>query len=223
MDKPVQLRGYSIVEVKAVQDEQRTIEGWATTPKPDRVRDVIVAEGVKSLADIPLFMHHDSRRVVGRTQLGAATRKGVPFKSALPFVAEAGRLRDEIEYAWQSVKYRLITGVSVGFRPLWEKAEQLADGGWKFNECEVVELSLVPVPMNAEAVITQFRSMDAARSNAARSALLQIIKSEGNRAALGALPVVRLDRTAPAASGNGMPGASGQQGRRAGVVYLNRT
>lgn len=223
MDKPIKLRGYSIVEVKAVQDEERVIEGWATTPKPDRVRDIIVAEGVRSLADIPLFMHHDSRSVVGRTQLGAATRKGVPFKSALPFVTEAGRLRDEIEYAWQTVKYKLITGVSVGFRPVWEKAEQMPDGGWKFNECEVVELSLVPVPMNADAVITQFRSMDAARSNAARSALLQIIKSEGNRAAFGALPVVRLDgKAAPAGSGNGTPGASGQQQRRPGVVYLNR-
>lgn len=223
MEKPEKLRGYSIVEVKAVQDEQRTIEGWATTPKPDRVRDVIVAEGVKSLPDIPLFMHHDSRCVVGRTVLGAATRKGVPFKSTLPFVTEAGKLRDEIEYAWQAVKYRLITGVSVGFRPVWEKAEQMADGGWKFPECEVVELSLVPVPMNAEAVITQFRSLDARRSSAARAALLEIIKSEGHRAALGALPVVRLERkAAPAGSGEATPGASGQQQRRAGVVYLNR-
>jgi phage head maturation protease len=213
-------RAYSVVDVKAMNDEKRTIEGMATTPSPDRAGDIVVAEGVRSAADIPLFLHHDSRLVVGRTVLGQATRKGVPFRASLPFVTEAGALRDRIEEAWQSVKYQLITGVSIGFKPLWDKVEQLKDGGLKFLECEVLELSLVPVPMQAEAVITQFRSATA--GDTARGALIEAVRSNHQalrRAALGARPVIRLD-PAPAASGGKIPGASGAE-RRKGVIYLN--
>jgi hypothetical protein len=38
-------RAYSIIEVKAVSEEERTIEGIATTPTPDRVGDVVEPEG----------------------------------------------------------------------------------------------------------------------------------------------------------------------------------
>lgn len=214
-------RAYSVVDVKAMDDTKRTIEGMATTPTPDRVGDIVVPEGVRSMADIPLFMHHDSRLVVGRTVLGKATKKGVPFTATMPLVAEAGALRDRIEEAWQSVKYQLITGVSIGFKPVWDKVEKLKDGGMKFLECEVLELSLVPVPMQAEALITQFRS--ATSGDGARAALIQAVKSNHQamrRAALGARPVIRLD-LAPAKPGTtNLPGASGAE-RRKGVIYLN--
>ena len=40
-------RAYSFLETKAVSDEKRTIQGWATTPQPDRVNDVVEPLGVK--------------------------------------------------------------------------------------------------------------------------------------------------------------------------------
>lgn len=215
-------RAHAIVDVKGggMNEEQRLIEGWATTPQPDRADDIVDAEGVRSLRDIPLFLYHDSRLVVGRTELGKASKKGVPFTARLPLVSEVGALRDRIEEAWQAVKYKLITGVSIGFRPVWGKSELLPNGGMHFHEVEVVELSLVPIPMNAGAVITQFRS--ASGAGQARAALLQTIRAEdraNRRAASGAGTVIRL-APAPAAPGTNDPGASGISARRKGVVYL---
>jgi len=216
-------RAYSVMEIKSIDEEQRVVRGWATTPTPDRVFDVLDPFGAKFAADLPFFKHHDSRQVVGRTFLGKATAKGIPFESRIPKVTEEGLLKQRVDEAWQEIKYRLITGVSVGFKPIREKIEQLKNGGLKFLEYEIVELSMVPVPMNAEAVITQFRSAD---SDESRAALIQSIKSADQairRAASGAPSgsrVVRLDQ--PARAGTNNPGDSGSViTRRKGVVYLN--
>jgi phage head maturation protease len=214
-------RAYSVFEVKSVDEEQRTVRGIATTPTPDRVKDVVEPLGAKFADDLPLFKHHDSRLIVGRTAFGKPTSKGIPFEARLPKIAEAGTLRDRVDEAWQEVKYRLVTGVSIGFKPVMDKVEQLKNGGLRFLEYEILELSLVPVPMNAQAVITQFRDSDG--GDEARRALLTAIKSADQairRAASGAPAggrVVRLEPAGPA----GIPGASGQQQRRKGVVYLN--
>jgi hypothetical protein len=39
-------RAYSILTVKAVQEDQRIIRGTATTPEPDRVGDIVEPLGV---------------------------------------------------------------------------------------------------------------------------------------------------------------------------------
>jgi phage head maturation protease len=48
--------------------------------------------------------------------------------------------------AWQSIKARLVRGVSIGFRAL--KAAYLDDGGIHFEESEIFELSAVTIPMH---------------------------------------------------------------------------
>jgi HK97 family phage prohead protease len=153
-------RSYALLEIKSLDDDRRIISGMASTPTPDRMGDIVEPLGIKAAPDIPLFLYHDSTKVVGRVQFGAATSKGVPFTATVPKIAEAGSLRDRIEEAWQMVKYRLITGVSIGFRPLEGKVERLKSGGLHFLETEVLELSLVPVPANAEATIESVKSVD---------------------------------------------------------------
>jgi HK97 family phage prohead protease len=207
-------RAYSVIEAKSFDDERHVIRGIATSPRPDRMGDVVEASGVQVASDIPLFMHHDSTKVVGRAKFGKATKDGIPFEAMLPDVKEAGVLRDRVQEAWQSVKYGLITAVSIGFRALEGKYERMKDGGIRFLETEVLELSLVPVPAQPDAVIQGFKSADPA----AREALLTAIKSAdlaSRRAALGdpSKRVVRLDGASP------LPGVSGQ--RRKGVIYLN--
>ncbi len=217
-------RAYSVFSVKSINEDERVIRGIATTPTPDRVSDVLVPSGAKFAADLPFFKHHDSRQVVGRTFLGKPTASGIPFEARIPKVAEEGLLKQRVDEAWQEIKYRLITGVSIGFKPVREKIEQLKNGGLKFLEYEILELSMVPVPMNSEAVITQFRDTDGGEE--ARAALLASIKSAdqaARRAAPGAQVgsrVVRLDTAGSSASTS--PGASGtEKARRKGVVYLN--
>lgn len=216
---------YSVIDVKSMDEEERLITGIATTPTPDRVEDIVEPLGVKVAPDIPFFMHHDSRLVVGRAMFGKPTSTSIPFRARLPKIAERGALRDRVEEAWQSVKYGLITAVSIGFMPVRDKIEILKTGGVRFLETEVFELSLVPIPANSDAVITQFKSGNAGH-DAARIALIQAVKSANQayiRTAIGVRPVVRLD-VAPATSGDARPGVSGpaaEPTRRKGVVYLN--
>jgi HK97 family phage prohead protease len=183
-------RAYSIIQVKSMDDDQRVIRGMATTPELDRDGEVIDPFGVKVAEDIPLFLYHDSKQVVGRAKFGRATRDGIPFEARLPQVKEAGRLKDRVDEAWQMVKYRLITGVSVGFSAMKSGMERMASGGIKFNAIEVYELSLVPVPANASATISAIKSID-----------------ESQRAALGR--ELEPSKPPPGASGTKQQPASG--------------
>lgn len=154
-------RAYSLLTVKSVDGERRTFSGWATTPEPDRVGDIVEPRGVTFKNPLPLLLFHDSALPVGTVKFGKATDDGIPFTASIPDVAEEGRLRDRVNEAWQSVKYGLIRAVSIGFRVLEDGAEALKSGGLRFTATEVLELSLVPVPANAGATITEIKSLDA--------------------------------------------------------------
>ena len=164
-------RAYSLFTIKSIDEEQRVIRGMATTPSTDRVGDIIEPLGVKVAKSIPLFLYHDSRETVGRAFLEKPQKDGVPFEARIPKVSEAGRLKDRVDEAWQMLKYRLITGVSVGFNVLNDAYEVMKDGGYRFLETEILELSLVPIPANAEATITSIKSIDQAQLAASGRAL----------------------------------------------------
>lgn len=150
-----------LITEKSVSDDQRIIRGIATSPRPDRLGDVVVMDGVESASDIPFMLHHDSRLPVGRAKLGKPTKAGIPFEARLPMVAEPGTLRDRVDEAWHSVKYGVITAVSIGFRVLDDAVEAIqGTNGLKFLKTEVMELSLVAVPAQPQAVITGFKSLD---------------------------------------------------------------
>ncbi len=189
-------RAYSIVEnIKAAEEgDERVIRGIATTPSVDRMGDVIDPMGVQVAGDIPLFLYHDSWQTVGRAKLGKATKDGIPFEARLPLVKEMGRLKDRVDEAWQMLKYRLITGVSIGFNATETAA--MKEGGYRFLKTEVLELSLVPIPANADALITTVKSI-----------------CEGHRAALG-----------PPQYQHGRPGASGHHsGAPSGALSHSRS
>lgn len=177
-------RAYSLLEVKQFDDEKRIITGIATTPTPDRMGDIVEPLGVKFADSVPAFLHHDARLVVGRAKFGKPTKAGIPFEMHLPRIDEPGRLKDRVDEAWQSVKYGLIAAVSIGFGVL--KYEILKEGGLRFTETEMLELSLVPIPANPQAVITAFKSAD---PSARQGALDLLRKSVGKgQAATGQNP-----------------------------------
>ncbi len=127
-------RAYSMLECKELNEERRSFRGMATTPTPDRVGDVVDPMGVKAAAVIPLLLFHDHKMPVGHVRFEKATSKGIPFEATIPHVAEAGRLRDRVDEAWQMVKYKMITGVSVGFMPNRQKSARLDSGGTLYKE-----------------------------------------------------------------------------------------
>lgn len=155
-------RAYAVLHVNAFNAEARTFSGIATTPTPDRRGDVIEPLGVTFNNPIPLLLHHDRERPVGLATLGKPTADGVPFVASIPFVADAGALRDRTDEAWQSIKSALIRGVSIGFRAFKDAIEPIKGGGLRFPKTEIVELSLVTVPANVEATIHTIKQLSAA-------------------------------------------------------------
>lgn len=200
-------KAYSLLEVKAVDNEQRIIKGIATSPRPDRTLDVVDPFGVQVAADIPLFLYHDSTKTVGRASFGKPTSKGIPFEARIPIVTEPGALKDRVDEAWGMVKHGLITAVSIGFRVLDGAVENLKGGGFKFLSTEVMELSLVPVPAQPDAVIQGWKSMgDEAQKTAllfsAQSIDTALRASSGSKAQSGVGPA---EKSAPPPGVSGTP------------------
>src|SRR5262245_8219046 len=155
-------RVYGLLSVKSLSDTTRAFEGMATTPTPDRLGDIIEPRGATFANPLPLLLFHDHRRPVGTVTLGPTTDAGIAFRAVLPVIADPGPLRDRVEEAWQSVKAALIRGVSIGFRPLDGGVERNKEtDGLRFTKTEILELSLVAVPANAEARIDTIKSIDA--------------------------------------------------------------
>jgi HK97 family phage major capsid protein/HK97 family phage prohead protease len=177
-------RAYALLHVKAVDDEQRVILGTATTPEPDRAGDVIEPLGASFKNPLPLLLHHDTKKPVGTVSLKKATKDGIDFVAKLPAIAEPGALKDRVDEAWQSVKAGLIAGVSVGFRAI-ETAFLKDTGGLHFLKTELIELSLVTVPANAQATIASIKSLDLAASG------------RHSPGVSGTHPVVRVQKDAP--------------------------
>ncbi|AYD00018.1 phage major capsid protein [Neorhizobium sp. NCHU2750] len=151
-------RMYSVLTVKAVEEESRIIRGVATTPNPDRVGDIVEPLGVQFKNPMPLLHQHDHDKPVGSVTFDKPTAEGITFEARLPTIEEAGPLRDRIETAWGELKAGLVRAVSIGFRAL--EYAWMDDGGIRFTKSEVLELSLVTVPANADAVISTIKSID---------------------------------------------------------------
>lgn len=157
--QPEIYKAYSLLTEKSFEDGDAVIRGYATTPTPDRVADVVVPDGVVfRTRDIKLLMHHDSRLPVGTVSFGKPEKKGLPFEARLPDVKEEGVVRNRVNEARHSIKYNLISAVSIGFRPLEDGVEMLKTGGLKFNRWEMIELSLTPTPMQPEAAFAAVKS-----------------------------------------------------------------
>lgn len=152
-------RAYSVLEIKSVDSEDRVIAGIATTPETDRVGDIVDPMGARFAKSIPLLWQHQHDKPVGTAEFGKATKSGIPFTASIAKIGEPGPLKDLVDMAWQSVKAKLVRGVSIGFRALGY--EPLESGGLKFTETEIYELSLVTIPANASATIQTIKAMDA--------------------------------------------------------------
>lgn len=145
-------RAYSTFEVKAVDDSRRVIRGIATTPAVDRVGDIVEPMGVKFKNPMPFLWQHMSSKPIGTVTFKKPTKDGIEFEATLPEVERPGTLKDRVDEAWDSIKLGLVRAVSIGFRAI--EYAFMENGGIRFSETEVFELSAVTIPAQAEAVIT---------------------------------------------------------------------
>lgn len=155
-------RAYSAIEVKAFDDTEDMffVEGMASTPTPDRMNDVVDPMGAQFKTPMPLLWQHDHGKPVGHVTFAKPDKKGIPFKAEIPKIQESGTLKDRIDEAIQSLKYKLVAAVSIGFRPLEDGYQYMENGGIEFKQWEWLELSLVTIPANPEARIQIAKSID---------------------------------------------------------------
>ncbi|MEM1287132.1 MAG: HK97 family phage prohead protease [Pseudomonadota bacterium] len=121
--------------------------GWPFAT-PDRVGDMI-EKGAFAETNLPLPMLFDHR---GDTPLGSwseatETQEGLALKGTM-LVEEVERARE----VQALVKAGAITGISIGF--VTRKAKPRKGGGRTISKVELVEASLVAVPMHPQARIT---------------------------------------------------------------------
>lgn len=152
------IRAYSLLEVKAFDEDAREITGLATTPEPDRMGDIVEPLGAKFANELPLLWQHRHDAPVGVVRFGKPTKSGIPFKASVAKLENPGALKDMVDMAWDAVKAKLVRGVSIGFRAL--EYSFMESGGVRFTEVEIYELSLVTIPANASATIQTIKAMD---------------------------------------------------------------
>jgi len=181
-------RAYSVLSVKSVDADRRVITGIATTPTMDRVGDVVEPLGVTYQNPLPLLLHHDRTAPVGSVTFDTPTATGVTFTASLPFVPDAGAVRDRVDEAWHSLKAGLIRGASIGFKPL--ELKKLAGGRFHILKSLVAELSLVTMPANLEATILTVKS---AAKGSPMTIQQQISECQTKRAAEVAVMAKTLD------------------------------
>lgn len=152
-------RAYSLITIKAVNDEAREIEGIATTPEVDRMGDIVDPLGAQFTNPSPLLWQHNHDEPVGQATFGKPTKDGIPFKAKIAkSTGDSVTLRERLDEAWESIKIGLVRAVSIGFRSL--EHSYMDGGGIRFNAIEVLELSLVTIPANQSASITAIKSID---------------------------------------------------------------
>lgn len=162
-------RAYSVLNIKAVDEGGRIVRGTATTPRPDRVGDIVESAGATFRLPLPLLLDHDHRRAVGEVIEAKQTAKGISFVAKIAQIDTPGPAKALVDEAWDLVRAGLRRCVSIGFRPL--KHEPMAAGGVRFLAWEWIELSLVAVPANIDAVLQN------AKSGAALERVLSEVRS----------------------------------------------
>lgn len=143
-------------EIKALDDDARTIEGWATTPEVDRMGDIVLPKGAEYELPIPFLLDHDHSQVVGEVDRVEVTDKGIKFWASIKKITEEGDAKALCDKAWSYIKHGLRKAVSIGFRPL--DFDVLPNGGLKFTSWEWYELSAVGIPAQPGAKITGTKS-----------------------------------------------------------------
>lgn len=148
-------RAYGLLEVKSFDDDQRVIEGIATSITPDRVGDVVEPRGASFKLPLPLLWQHQKDKPIGHVISATVTDTGIHVraqiaKGVLPYIDEA----------WALIRSKLVRGLSIGFRPLEDPELIKGTYGLRFKSWEWLELSPVTIPAHGEASIALIKSLD---------------------------------------------------------------
>jgi len=154
-------RAYATLELKTADDSsgRRRFTGIASTVSTDRMNDVVESRGMKASLPVPWLWQHDSRQPIGWVTATRVTDKSIEADFEMASIEEPGTLKDRIDEAWQTIRAKLVRGLSIGFKSL-EHAFIEGTGGIRFLAWELLEVSSVTVPANSDCSITAIKSID---------------------------------------------------------------
>lgn len=150
-------RTYAWLQIRAADDDKRTIEGIATTPDQARDGDIIETTGIQFRLPIPFLLNHRSDSPLGNVTEAKVGKDGISVRIQ---IAPAG-VSESIDEAWRKIRAGIIRGLSIGWRTIAEMYDKEI-GGFRILKSEWLELSAVPVPADPNATITSVRSADEA-------------------------------------------------------------
>jgi HK97 family phage major capsid protein/HK97 family phage prohead protease len=172
-------RAYSLLEIKAIDEAQRIIEGIASTPEQDNQGHIMEPGGASFALPLPFLWQHGQDQPIGHVVEAAVLPSGIRIKAqiakdVLPFIDEA----------WALIKAGLVRGLSIGWKPLVPPTVDTKSGGLRFSKWLWAELSAVTIPANQHATILSVKHYDLAASG------------RHSPGVTGSLPIVRAGKAA---------------------------
>ncbi|TRC92185.1 hypothetical protein FJV76_29315 [Mesorhizobium sp. WSM4303] len=152
-------RGYSVLNIKSVSEDERTITGIATTPATDLQDDVVEPRGAVFKLPIPLLWQHQHDAPVGWVTAAKVTDAGIEIVAKIATIADPGKLKDRVDEAWGAIRAGLVKGLSIGFKGL-DSEPIRGTYGVRYLKWLWLELSAVTLAANVEASILSVKRAD---------------------------------------------------------------
>lgn len=150
-----QVKSWSVLTIKSINEDQRIIRGLASTPSTDRAGDIVEPKGATFTLPFPLLSQHDHASPIGEVTSAVVTDKGIEIEATIPKDSGLGY----VDKAWLQIKSGLVRGLSIGFRGL-DVVPTANKKGLHFRKFEIIELSAVTVPCNQDASIYSIKQLD---------------------------------------------------------------
>ena len=132
-------------------DGSRRITGIASSISVDRMGDIVVPSGGSWTLPVPLLFQHSQTDAIGRVTKAQVRGDAIVIEAQL---AKGVGRADEV---WSLIQQDVLDSFSIGFRSI--KSEPLPNGGLRFTQWELLEISVVAVPAQAAAKISRGRTV----------------------------------------------------------------
>ena len=147
MTSKVLKRAHSLLHIRSISEEgeERVIEGIATTAQVDSYGDIVEPMGAEFDLPMPLLWQHDPARPIGRVV--NLTEDGIGLKMVAALSPDCRDGRDALAL----LRSGAVDGLSFGYRV--KSARPRPAGGRELLKLELIECSVVTLPMHGEARI----------------------------------------------------------------------
>lgn len=132
------------IPITKVDDEERMVYGWASTPDMDSDGEIIKSEALEKA--LPAYLKFPTLREMHQPKAVGTTKQAEVSKKGMYIGAKV--VADD---TWKLVKENVLRAFSVG-------GNVLKRVGNVIQELELVEISLVDVPANKSAVVELWKS-----------------------------------------------------------------